>query len=248
MDMKQKISIPVVREYTKECGVSSDVRIVLISDLHGTEYGELLPAAIESLSPDIVAVCGDLADDVNSIRQAEALLSFSGARFPTFYVLGNHEFSGRIAPQMLLIAKRRGVRVLRGACAEVHVGGTSVAVCGMDDLYVGKEKWMRQARMLESRKAEGCSILLAHRPDYLKTYLKGGYDLVLCGHTHGGQIRLPGINGLYAPGQGIFPRHAGGRYDFGNTTLIVGRGLVQNHLPRWGNPPEIALVTLRPRN
>lgn len=245
--MKKKLAIPVVREYTKECDVSSPFRIVLISDLHGTEYGELLPAAVEALSPDLVAICGDLADDVKSIRQAEALLAFSGKRYPTFYVLGNHEFSARIAPQMFLIAKRRGVRVLRGACVDLRAGETVVAVCGMDDLCIGRQKWERQARLLEGRKEGRCSVLLAHRPDYLKTYLKGGYDLILCGHTHGGQIRLPGINGLYAPGQGVFPRYAGGRYDFGETTLIVGRGLVQNHLPRWGNPPELSLVTLKPR-
>jgi predicted MPP superfamily phosphohydrolase len=83
----------------------------------------------------------------------------------------------------------------------------------------------------------------------MQSYLPYGFDLMLSGHTHGGQIILPGLlNGLYAPGQGFFPKFAGGRYELDNMTLIIGRGLARKPLwlPRVFNPPELVLVDLKP--
>ena len=109
-----------------------------------------------------------------------------------------------------------------------------------------------------------CTILLAHRSEYIEEYLKYDYDLILSGHAHGGQWRIPGLfNGLYAPGQGLFPRYAGGRYDFDreltdgdtadgkkrhHTVFIVSRGLSRQHpvlVPRIFNNPELVIVDLK---
>lgn len=77
-------------------------------------------------------------------------------------------------------------------------------------------------------------------------YLEYPFDLILSGHTHGGQVRLPFINGLYAPNQGIFPRYGGGLYKHNETTHIISRGLsVMRFPPRIGNPPELVIITLR---
>ena len=95
----------------------------------------------------------------------------------------------------------------------------------------------------------GFSLLLAHRPARIQQYLSGGYDLVLCGHAHGGQWRIPGIlNGLLAPDEGFFPKYAGGTYRFDETTMIVSRGLAREstRVPRLYNPPELVLVELQP--
>ena len=87
-------------------------------------------------------------------------------------------------------------------------------------------------------------------PNRVNSFLRYGFDLVLSGHTHGGQFVIPHVlNGLYAPGQGIFPKFGGGKYVFESQTLIVSRGLSQKPLwlPRLGNPPELCLVTLQPK-
>lgn len=96
---------------------------------------------------------------------------------------------------------------------------------------------------------EHCSILMTHRPERTEDYAGRGFELVLAGHAHGGQWRLPGLlNGLFAPDQGLFPTYAGGRYALGDTTLLVSRGLAREstRLPRFYNRPELVMVELRP--
>ena len=93
------------------------------------------------------------------------------------------------------------------------------------------------------------NLLIAHRPEFIEDYAKPGFDLVVSGHCHGGQVRIPFlINGLYAPGQGLFPKYAGGQYQVKDTTLIISRGLHRVwHLPRVFNRPEAVKITLVPR-
>ena len=121
---------------------------------------------------------------------------------------------------------------------------------GVDDGRGGKRKQLRQiAEAGEQRSDEIYSILAIHVPNGIESYLHYGFDLMLSGHTHGGQIIIPGVlNGLYAPGQGMFPKYGGGRYDFDRQTMIISRGLSQRPLwlPRLGNPPELTFVTLSP--
>lgn len=91
------------------------------------------------------------------------------------------------------------------------------------------------------------TILLTHRPERLDVYCQYGFDLVLAGHAHGGQWRIPGIvNGLWAPNQRLFPAYAGGRYEQNGTTMIVSRGLAREStwLPRWYNRPELVIIDL----
>jgi predicted MPP superfamily phosphohydrolase len=88
-------------------------------------------------------------------------------------------------------------------------------------------------------------ILIAHRPELIEKYRKYSFDLILSGHTHGGQVRLLLINGLYAPHQGIFPKYGGGKYKHGNVTHIISRGLsVLPKYPRIFNPPEFVIIVV----
>ena len=104
--------------------------------------------------------------------------------------------------------------------------------------------------MTAAQDGETFSILLTHRPERVEDYTGRGFDLVLAGHAHGGQWRLPGlINGLIAPNQGLFPRYAGGRYALdGDTTMIVSRGLAREstRIPRLFNRPELVVVDILP--
>jgi predicted MPP superfamily phosphohydrolase len=89
-------------------------------------------------------------------------------------------------------------------------------------------------------------LVLAHEPQYIEVYRNSEPDLVLSGHAHGGQFRIPGIGGLVAPGQGIFPKYTSGLYRTGNTTMIVSRGLGNSIIPiRIFNRPHVIIIELR---
>ena len=90
------------------------------------------------------------------------------------------------------------------------------------------------------------SILLSHRPEVFNVYVDNKIDLVLTGHAHGGQIRIPFIGGLIAPNQGIFPKYTSGVFEEDATTMIVSRGIGNSILPyRINNRPELVIVTLK---
>lgn len=150
----------------------------------------------------------------------------------------------------------RGVRVLRDGWTPLARGGEEIALLGLDDPgFAAGEDWtlaegldQTQARLsaLLAQAGDRFSLVLSHRPELLPAYAEAGADLVLSGHAHGGQVRLPGIGGLFAPGQGILPRLTSGVHARGETRLVVSRGLGNSAFPlRVFNPPEIVTVTLR---
>ena len=143
--------------------------------------------------------------------------------------------------------------VLRMSSGVLTVRGQRIALCGVPDPYEmvlsgapDTEEQLRQA--LEDVDSADFTVLLAHRPELLAKYAQFPLDLVVSGHAHGGQVRIPGVlNGLYAPNQGWFPKLAGGAYTQDGTTLIVSRGLaVRTRLPRIFNRPEVVLVRCVP--
>ena len=96
------------------------------------------------------------------------------------------------------------------------------------------------------RDEEMYSVLLSHRPELMEVYAEGGCDLVFSGHSHGGQVRLPVIGGLYAPGQGFLPEYDGGVYTSGSTKMVVSRGVGNSLMPvRFNNRPEVVVVELQ---
>lgn len=235
------MKLPIVREYkVKSEKIKEYTSVLVLSDLHATEYGDELLRMAKELSPDFVLFAGDMGDRGEAVSIAKRIYASFGRSFPCYAVMGNHEFSGGVVGESEHFCMDHGVRVLHGDGKIEH----GILVCGLDDEYVGKITWEHQKEMLSRYRKDRFSLLVSHRPDYHKYYRESGFDLVVCGHAHGGQIRIGKINGLYAPGQGLFPKYAGGMYSLGKTKMIVGRGLVQNCLPRWGNPPELVLIHL----
>ena len=136
-------------------------------------------------------------------------------RWPVYYAAGNHEYrTGRLAEIKKLLTAC-GAVVLDGKCVRVAAGGQMVQIGGIDDPETGEENWEAQLSAAGSGlDGSHFSILLTHRPERVSDYADSGFDLVLAGHAHGGQWRLPGlINGVLAPNQGLFPSYAGGRYE-----------------------------------
>jgi predicted MPP superfamily phosphohydrolase len=231
--------------------IRDDVRIAVISDLHGALYGAQqsdLLAALEQQAPHVVLLLGDIFDQRGVDTNAKALLSQLAGRFLCYFIPGNHEYrSGEMLP-IREVLRQANVPLLTGESAMIVVNQTQVQIFGVDDGQGGKTKQLRQIEAAgEQRSDEIYSILAIHVPNDVESYLHYGFDLMLSGHTHGGQIIIPGLlNGLYAPGQGLFPKYGGGCYDFGKQALIISRGLTKRPywLPRLGNPPELCFVTL----
>lgn len=245
-----------VRFYTVETGkLEGGVRLVLITDLHSCGYGEgqrELLDAVEAQAPDAVLLGGDIVDDDKRqpIENALTAVRSLAERYPTYYVTGNHEFWTREVEAIRARLTACGATLLAGDCAELEVRGQKIQICGIDDPDVGESEWREQLeRVTASADPEAFTVLLTHRPERVEDYEGRGFDLVLAGHAHGGQWRLPGIiNGLLAPNQGLFPKYAGGRYELGETTLVVSRGLAREttRVPRIFNPPEVVIVDVSP--
>lgn len=229
--------------------VRTPVRLAVVADLHGCQYGRdmsTLIRAVRKAKPHAILLPGDFIDDrfpeKNSLLFAAAAVSTA----PTFYVTGNHEIGSGFSNAMKASLRSLGITVLEGDAAVLTVGESTLWICGADDPWQEEELAASQRKAARNAvSADEFSVLLSHRPEMTEEYRALGFDLVVSGHAHGGQWRLPGlINGIYAPHQGLFPSHAGGRYDLGTTTLIVSRGLAREStpVPRIFNRPELVLV------
>ena len=156
----------------------------------------------------------------------------------------------------MAILEECGITRLNGEAATVEINGSRICICGVDDPYAWADSYgftehpegsfREQVAQVAAHVEDGAyTILLTHRPELLDVYSQYGFDLVLAGHAHGGQWRIPGIlNGLWAPNQGLFPAYAGGRYAQDGTVMIVSRGLAREstRVPRLYNRPEMVMI------
>lgn len=236
--------------------LTAPVRIVLITDLHSCSYGkgqrELIDA-IHAQKPDIILLGGDICDDKLPHRNTELVLRAIADKYPCYYVTGNHEYWSREIEKILKIFESYNVPVLEGSFDTIDVRGQKLNICGISDpdilKYTDKNYSITEQLKDAAVASENgnYSILLAHRPELIDSYLNYDFDLILAGHAHGGQWRLPGIiNGLFAPNQGFFPRYAGGKYRFEDSFMIVSRGLAREstRIPRIFNRPELVVIDL----
>ena len=210
-------------------------------------------AAVQSLlkeiQPDAILLVGDMfsadGDPEAELRMFSQLDSIAF----TYYVTGNHEYWEHSVPQLLARVAETGVTVLDQSCVSLVLDGQRINICGIPDPYAYVDTEVALNRVVEDIDHPAFTVLMAHRPELIEKYAAmNAFDLVVSGHAHGGQVRIPGIvNGLCAPNQGWFPKYAGGRYDVDGTTLIVSRGLStqrQMGVPRVFNRPEIVVIDL----
>lgn len=244
--------LKVVNYTLTDARIKTPVRLVLLTDLHSCNYGENqreLVSAIEAAAPDLILMSGDIADDEMDNAKTEELLAALQKRWPMYYVTGNHELDSDDPAALKELFTRYGADVLEGEAVTLTVGETELAILGVDDPLCGKTEFARQLQAAKAAAPDGVyRILLGHRPDRWEDYGKTEADLLLSGHAHGGQWRLPGLlNGLFAPNQGLFPKYAGGEYKFDTMTMIVSRGLAREStrlVPRIFNPPELVVIDL----
>lgn len=248
--------LKIVNYKIKSDCISSPVKIALIADLHCCLYGENqseIIKAIDKKKPDAVLLAGDIFDDYYINENSHILINDIVKRYKTYYVSGNHEWWSGMMYEHFEYLKDVGVTVLRGNSDYLTVNNNTIVISGVDDPEVNvydtsyKTYEEQLKTVAEDINSEYYNVLLTHRPENAYQYFNYDFDLVLSGHAHGGQGRIPFIlNGLYAPNQGFFPELAGGKYDFDNKKMIVSRGLSRENteLPRIFNRPELVFVSL----
>ena len=245
----------VVRGYTvssDKLSKGSSVRIVVIADLHSHIWGDdqqPLFDMIKGQQPDIIALVGDIVDDREPMEGAQLFLERVTEIAPTYYVSGNHEYLSGNYDEIFDMIQSYGITMLSNERLDLTIHGVELCLCGVDDpelLSTAEECFLLRDNFSDLDDST-YNILLAHRPELIEEYLPYDFDLILSGHTHGGQVRVPLlVNGLWAPNQDWFPEYAGGRYDFSKQTMIVSRGCgVEAKLPRVFNPPEVVVVDIK---
>ena len=229
--------------------LDAPVRLAVLTDLHSCAYGKgqhALLDAVADQTPDAVLLGGDILDDVLPEDNAWTTVKALAEAYPCAYVTGNHEWWSGEAERICQEMEALGVTVLQGDGVTWELTSQTIAVFGIDDPDSGEDQL---SDVGNSVNGNTFTVLLAHRPEKIKGYLKYPFDLIVSGHAHGGQWCIPGLmNGLYAPHQGMFPQYAGGRYDFDSTTFLVSRGLAREStkVPRVFNRPELVVVDILP--
>ena len=234
-------------------------RIAQVSDLHNAEFGDGNQRLLDMLreaEPDMIAITGDLIDSrKTNIAVALAFAEEAVRIAPCYYVSGNHEARVPEYRELKAGLEAAGVTVLDDARGEIEISGKSITVIGVNDPSFHADYLTSDAAVMDRKLSElpsedaDFTILLSHRPELFDTYVAHNMDLVLTGHAHGGQFRLPLIGGLLAPNQGLFPKYDDGLYSEGNTNMIVSRGLGNSIIPfRFNNRPEVVLIELKSQN
>ncbi len=201
-------------------GLTSPVRIVHITDLHASEavplaYLRRVADLISADPPDAVVVTGDLVtEDPLWIEGVARVLGEIRSRAGTFAILGNHDY-WTDGPRLSRALDRFGVHHLRNA--NTHID--SLRLVGIDDHWTGNDDL---ERAIAGVGADEATLLMMHSPDLIYPAADGGIPLAVCGHTHGGQIRLPGMGALVVPSAYGFEQ---GWYEVDGTRMYVNRGV-----------------------
>lgn len=235
------------------------LRIVQVSDLHHRQMGRCnarIVRRIRELRPDLVVITGDLVSrDMRQFSETETFLRGLRQICPVYLCPGNHELN--LPPE----SRAELECVIAGADCQMlsdettalfpERGGQTLFLAGAqlkENIY--KDENFRFRNLADYTTADleqalgkrrGTTILLAHNPLFADSYAQWGTDLVLCGHLHGGVVRLPFVGGILSPERRFFPRYDKGYYRIGETQMIVSGGIGK---PRLWNPPEVGVVEL----
>lgn len=248
----------VVKQYTietEQIQPGNRVKMVVVSDLHSAIFGKNqknLIKKIEKEKPDLIVCAGDMVDDMEPQEGAWLFFSQAVDIAPTYYVSGNHEWWSGEMDEMKAHARQLGVHVLEEDWETLQLEAGTLVMGGVDDpvreAYDPGWSWNEavQQTMNEMSEQQGVHVLLSHRPERWQAYAGYGIDVVVSGHAHGGQVRIPFLlNGLFAPDQGWIPSRAGGLYEDMDYAHVVCRGTGHTwRLPRVWNPPEMDVVQL----
>ena len=229
-------------------------RIAQIADFHYGEYSEptfirAAARAINGLKPDLVALTGDFISAVPMIKRISVDLAFHCAHLLAaiesprkFAVMGNHDvIVSRAEVTEALVSN--GIPVLHNSAIPIEKDGARLWLAGVADVLMGGGADIGAAIPKGRMPGSEPLILMAHEPDYADQVIGSGVDLMLSGHTHGGQIRIPLMPPMHLPPLGM--KYVEGLFSLGDMQLYVTRGIGTVGVPfRFRCPPEITLITL----
>lgn len=257
-----KISITKLKV---KSNVNKRVRIAQISDLHSKEFGKnnnTLYKVIIEQEPDIIVATGDLIDsNMKRINEIIEFCSRLNKRVPVYYILGNNEMRCSGVNEIVEKLKQKNINVLENEIATIKIKDNIINILGLaekrvdkGEMFYSKINSRYEIENVDSlfRKLEnliGIKIVLSHYPENYEyvgdySYSKYNFDIMFSGHAHGGQFILPGLGGVFAPGQGLFPKYYKGIYGKKNK-LVVSRGLGNSGFPlRLFNRPDLVIVDI----
>lgn len=238
-------------------------KILHITDLHSKSFGnknEVLIKAINRQEPDLVVMTGDMVNSRdNDFTVLFDLCDRIAGNYPIYWVNGNHEqgldqqyleqIMGYLKAKDIPVLKNTAVRITRGQ-DYINLWGLEMAMRYYSRSINGQRDYRFGAKqineLLPNVDEQELNILLTHNPVYFKTYANWGADLTLCGHMHGGMIRIPFLGGLLSPEVSFFPKYDAGLFVEDGRYMYVSRGVGNGVFPvRLFNRPEIAVITLR---
>lgn len=225
-------------------------KIIQVSDLHNKRFGanqQKIIDLIKKQEPDIIVVTGDVIDSNHTdVDIAIEFMELAVTIAPVYYITGNHEewVEPEVKESLLKQMERTGTEILDDKSIFIGNGEDGLRLMGLAEKSLLNNQLSEMTKELDFEKE--LIVLLAHEPQYIKQYSRTNVDLVLSGHAHGGQFRLPFIGGIVAPDQGFLPEYTEGAHKEGNTTMIISRGLGNSVIPiRLFNRPEVVSVELK---
>ena len=228
-------------------------KIAHVSDLHNHQWGKKLIEKIRIENPNLIAITGDLVDSRKpDFDIALQFIKDANKIAPIYYVTGNHE--ARLEDYHLLKERleKASVNMIDDQSVFIEKGTNKIQFLGIQDPdFVERasggsiQSEIVRVKMSELLDKDYFTVVLSHRPEHFEQYVNAGAGLVMTGHAHGGQVRMPFIGGLVAPHQGIFPKYTAGVYKEQNTAMVVSRGLGNSIIPvRINNMPELVIIEL----
>lgn len=231
-------------------------RIVQISDLHNTEIGdknEKLIKMITDARPDIIVFTGDIIDSRKTDMDIALAFTKEAVKIaPCYYITGNHESNVEEYDTFKSGLISQGITVLENKSVYIEKSNDKICLIGVSDPLFSTDDELHSSLIMKNTLdsldiSEDCfTVLLSHRPELFKVYKEYPIDLVLSGHAHGGQFRLPFIGGVFVPSQGLFPKYDAGLFYENGTSMIISRGIGNSVIPvRINNRPEVVLIELK---
>lgn len=241
----------VVTEYT----VSSEklpesfegYRVLQLSDIHGKDFGGRLAKKAAELEPDIILITGDIADRDTDMEALDRLLQQLCAAAPVYYISGNHEWGEGLIDEVSALLDKHGAVYLSNEYVLLEKGEESIVLAGVEDPNSMSDmpSPIEVVRQMREEQGDKFCLFLGHRNYWAWKYPWLEVDIIMCGHAHGGIIRLPLLGGLLGTGFEIFPEYVDGLHRVGQYQLIISRGLGNSAgVPRFLNNPELVLLTL----
>lgn len=236
-------------------------KIVFISDTHfrskiSIGFIDRILIDIDKTKPDLIVFAGDIVHDIENGQTLEHVKDFFlqlSKIAPTYLIYGNHDIATKRLDEIKATLKLAGAQLLENEAKWIQFEESAAGfwLMGLSDqsVRIRQMKDPLKEISLTPNSQKDPKILLAHHPEFFDRYLKDEKkrpDLILSGHTHGGQVILPIVGGLFAPGQGLLPR-----YDFGMFTseeypqnrMIVSKGIGNSRFPlRMNNRPEVIVI------